>query len=64
MIEIDFLALPFASSGNDIKAVRDMLGEQGNRIKILAKIDSVEAVHAFNDILKEADGVIISRNEI
>lgn len=40
------------------------LGDLGKKVGILAKIDTLEAVHQFEGILKYADGVIILRNEL
>ena len=64
LINIDFFVIPFASSAADIKQVRDVLGEGGKNIKVLAKIDTIHGVEAFEDILSEADGMIMCRNEL
>ena len=63
-IGIDFFALPFAAQGEDIRQVREVLGEGGANIKLLAKIDSIHGVENYEDILFEADGMIFSRNEL
>ena len=44
--------------------MRDVLGEGGKNIKVLAKIDTIHGVEAFEDILSEADGMIMCRNEL
>ena len=41
-----------------------MLGPSGSHINILAKIDTVESLHNFEEIIKFADGVIINRIEL
>jgi len=51
LIQIDFFTLPFASSANDIKQVREELGEAGKNIKILAKIDTIHGIENFEEIL-------------
>ena len=51
-------------STTDIKQVREVLGQGGKNIKILAKIDTIHGVEAFEDILSEADGMILCRNEL
>jgi pyruvate kinase len=61
---IDYIAVPFVTKEEDIKKVRDQLGEAGNSVKILAKIDSLDAVTNFEDIVKSADGTIFVRNEL
>lgn len=61
---IDFLVVPFVTSADDIQQLRSKLGPHGTKIKVLAKIDSLEAVKNFEQILSEADGVILARNEV
>jgi len=61
---IGYIAVPFVTKEEDIKKVRDQLGEAGNSVKILAKIDSLDAVTNFEDIVKSADGTIFVRNEL
>jgi pyruvate kinase len=39
------------------------LGEN-NRAKVLAKIDSIDAVSNFESIIKQADGVVILRKDL
>ena len=41
-----------------------MIDHEKQKIQILAKIDTVDAVQNFNGIIKQADGVIILRNEL
>ena len=48
----------------DIQIVRDALGVHGQHIQILAKIDTVEAIHNFNELITSADGVIVNRVEL
>jgi len=41
-----------------------VLGPNGSHISILAKIDTVESLHNFEEIIRTADGVIINRVEL
>lgn len=63
-INIDYLVVPFASSNNDIKQVKECLGEEGKNIKIIAKIDTINGIEHFDEILTQADGMIFCRNEL
>ena len=60
----DFVAIPYAVRKKDIQTVRDYLGPAGAHIKLLAKIDTLEAIHNFEDLINAADGIIINRVEI
>ena len=40
------------------------LGTEAKNIQIIAKIDTIEAVQNFAGIIKQADGVVILRNEL
>ena len=44
--------------------IRKTLGENGKAIQILPKVDTLESVQRFNEILAESDGVIFVRNEL
>lgn len=63
-INIDYFVVPFASSGNDIKQIREVLGAGGKNIKILAKIDTIHGIENFEEILEFADGMVFCRNEL
>jgi pyruvate kinase len=40
------------------------LGSHGSNIHLLAKIDTVESIHSFEELIKTADGIIINRVEL
>lgn len=51
-------------SGRDIQEIKLALGDSAQHIKIIAKIDTIEAVQNFEGIIKQAEGVVILRNEL
>lgn len=59
---IDYIAIPYCVRKRDITTVREMIGN--NETQLLAKIDTVEAIHNFEEIIKAADGIIINRVEL
>lgn len=61
---IDFVALPFTISADDIDTLREYLGPNGRDVKILAKIDSLDGVKNFDKIVQKADGSIFVRTDI
>ncbi len=44
--------------------MRDVLGPAGKQIQVYAKIDCIEALHNFEELVKAADGIIINRVEL
>lgn len=62
--DIDYLCASFVRKGSDIEYIRNVLGEKGAHVKIIAKIESHEGLHNFDEILQEADGIMISRADL
>lgn len=63
-LDFDFVALPYAIRKKDIQHVRDVLGPTGAHIQILAKVDTVETLHNFEEIIRSADGIVLNRVEL
>ena len=61
---IDYLAIPYVSSGADPLTVKELLGSNGSIIDVISKIDTLEGVQQYENILKHSDGVIFVRNEL
>jgi pyruvate kinase len=40
------------------------LGPAGAHIQVYGKVDTVEALHNFEELIKSADGIIINRVEL
>ena len=60
----DYIAVPCVLTSRDLQEMRIQLGAEAKNMQILAKIDSLEAVQNFVSILKQADGIIILRDEL
>jgi hypothetical protein len=62
--DVDFIAASFVRKGSDITTIRDLLGDAGSHIKIIAKIENKEGLENFEDILKAADGIMVARGDL
>jgi pyruvate kinase len=58
---VDYISASFVRKSTDIDNIRDILGQKGAQIKVLAKIENHEGLQNFEEILLKADGIIISR---
>lgn len=58
------VVLPFSVRKKDLNYVKDYLGPAGAHIQIYAKVDTIEALHNFEELVKTADGIILNRTEI
>jgi pyruvate kinase len=59
--KVDMIFASFVRRGQDVKDIREVLGEDGKHIKIISKIENHQGVENFDDILQETDGVMVAR---
>ena len=60
----DYLAVSFVRSAEDVSSVRAILRERNAGIPIIAKIERVQAVRNFDDILIASDGIMVARGDL
>ncbi|KAK4139698.1 pyruvate kinase [Dichotomopilus funicola] len=61
---VDMIFASFIRRGQDIKDIREILGEQGRHIQIIAKIENRQGLNNFPEILAETDGVMVARGDL
>ncbi len=63
--EVDWIALSFVRTGEDVLALRNYLDERCSyKIPIIAKIEKPEALQNINDIMLKSDGLMVARGDL
>ena len=62
---VDAVFASFIRNTNDVKAVRQLLDENGGEnILIISKIENTEAIENLDDIINESDGIMVARGDL
>ena len=65
--EVDFVAISFVRTAQDVQMVRDamdLIGERGAHPLLIAKLEQPEALTNLDEILEVADGVMVARGDL
>ena len=62
--DIDYVALSFVQSAEDVMQLRKMLKNLGSTAKIIAKLETKAAVDNLESIVAEADAVMVARGDL
>lgn len=62
--QVDFVALSFVREAADISELKELLGDKAGKIKIIAKIEDQSGVANLDEILEEADGIMVARGDL
>ncbi|NLL82185.1 MAG: pyruvate kinase [Tissierellia bacterium] len=63
--EIDFIAVSFVRTANDVNEIRKILEEnEGQNIDIISKIESQQGVDNIEEILQVSDGIMVARGDL
>lgn len=63
-LDLDYVALSFVRTAEDILELRHMMKERGASIPIIAKIEKSEAITHLEDILRVTDGMMVARGDL
>ena len=61
---IDFIALSFIRTAEDIEMVRSFLKKKKSDIEIIAKIETAQAVENIQEIIRVSDGIMVARGDL
>jgi pyruvate kinase len=62
--EIDFVALSFVRSADDLVEITEIIKNSKAQPKLIAKIEKPQAVNNIHKILENADGVMVARGDL
>jgi pyruvate kinase len=63
-MDIDYLAVSFPSSAEDMNQARNLLREAGSEAQLVAKIERTEAIQNLEEIIQACDAVLVARGDL
>ncbi len=63
-LDVDFVALSFVRSASDVRALRTLMEARDSTAHVIAKIEKAEAIAALDEILADADAVMVARGDL
>jgi len=61
---VDYIALSFVQAASDVRECRKHCEGSAKPIKIVSKIENVEGLRNFDEILQESDGIMVARGDL
>ena len=63
-LDVDLIALSFVRSEHDVLDLVHRVRDSGKKVSVIAKIEKPEAVVDIDEILREADGIMVARGDL
>ena len=63
-IRVNWIGLSFVRDASDVIELRHIIANHNRKTRIIAKIETPMAVEDIDDILKEADGIMVARGDL
>lgn len=63
-VGVDYVAMSFVRSAADVQEVISRIRAHGSNAGIIAKIEKPEAVDVIDEIIEEADGIMVARGDL
>ncbi|SHK54488.1 pyruvate kinase [Rhodothermus profundi] len=63
-MEVDLIALSFVRSETDVADLMRRVRDSGKEVRVIAKIEKPEAVAKIDQILAQADGIMVARGDL
>ncbi|GHB24810.1 pyruvate kinase [Mongoliitalea lutea] len=62
--DVDWIALSFVRSADDIRDLRERIVKAGKHCRIVAKIEKPEALENIDEIIKATDAIMVARGDL
>ena len=62
--KLDYVAQSFVRSAKDIRILKDILHKDHPACRIFAKVENKQALRNIDEIIREADGIIVARGDL
>ncbi|KAH6810064.1 Pyruvate kinase family protein [Perilla frutescens var. frutescens] len=63
--DVDFIAMSFVNDADAVTHLKNYIATRSSKsIKVLAKIESMEALHKLEEIVAASDGIMIARGDL
>lgn len=62
--DVDFFALSFVKTAQDIQTVKEIIAGSGKDIPVIAKIEKHEALENIDEIMAVSDGIMVARGDL
>ena len=60
----DFISLSFVRSPDEVRTLKDIIRSNNSKASVIAKIEKREALERLEEIVAEADGVMVARGDL
>lgn len=62
--DVEWIGLSFVRSASDVIELKHLIQSQNKSTKVIAKIEKPEAIEDIDNIIKEADGIMVARGDL
>jgi len=62
--DVDYIALSFVRTAKDVRDIISRIRAAGSQAGVIAKIEKPEALDVIDEIIEEADGIMVARGDL
>ncbi len=62
--ELDYIDASFVRTAKDVEEVKEYIASKNGNIKVVAKIENLQAIKHLDEIIEAADGIIVARGDL